>query len=395
MSRFKEGQARPTPESIAAHVLEAAPDAMLIVDREGNIVVANRQAESMFGYERAQMIGRHVEMLIPQRFRARHRSSMAAYFEAPHVRTMGTGLGLFGLRRDRTEFPVDIRLSPLVADGQTYVTAAVRELAPERQEAALGQWLAAIVASSDDAIIGKNLDGTITSWNAGAERIFGYSQSEAIGRPVTMLIPPGAGSEESEILARLRRGEHIDHYETKRRRKDGSIIDVSLTVSPVRTPQGEIIGASKIARDITTRKLGEQAIRAHALSRPIVMGIVRELLGQGYVPARGLTLLGRHLAGELPRRTIEEYAEALGTVGLGSLALRRVEGANYVFEGSDLIERAPSRASQPTCHLTLGFLEGAVEAIEAAPALGTEMRCQSLGHDACVFIVRARPRATP
>ena len=122
--------------------------------------------------------------------------------------------------------------------------------------------LAAIVASSDDAIISKTLDGVIVSWNEGAQRIFGYAPHEIIGKPVTVLIPPEHLAEEPGILARIRRGERIDHYQTVRTRKDGSRLYVSLTVSPIRNALGEIVGASKIARDITLQKRAEEALKA-------------------------------------------------------------------------------------------------------------------------------------
>jgi PAS domain S-box-containing protein len=118
--------------------------------------------------------------------------------------------------------------------------------------------LAAIIEGSEDAIISKNLDGIITSWNGGAERLFGYKAEEVIGRPVTVLIPPERHDEEPGILARIRRGERIEHYDTVRRRKDGSPIDISLTVSPIKDAEGKIVGASKIARDISERKQAEQ-----------------------------------------------------------------------------------------------------------------------------------------
>jgi len=121
--------------------------------------------------------------------------------------------------------------------------------------------LATIVESSDDAIVSKNLDGIILTWNRGAERIFGYTAKEVVGKPVTVLMPPERFDEEPGILARLRRGERIEHYETVRRRKDGTLIDVSLTVSPVKDASGRIIGASKIARDITEKKRAEAALR--------------------------------------------------------------------------------------------------------------------------------------
>ena len=115
-------------------------------------------------------------------------------------------------------------------------------------------WLSAIIESAEDAIISKTLDGIITSWNKGAERIFGYTADEVIGKPVTILIPEGHENEEPTILARLRAGDRIEHYETVRVRKDGKFIDISLTVSPIRGPKGEIVGASKIARDITEQR---------------------------------------------------------------------------------------------------------------------------------------------
>jgi PAS domain S-box-containing protein len=131
---------------------------------------------------------------------------------------------------------------------------------PKQAEEVTGL-LAAIVASSDDAIISKNLDGIITSWNKSAERIFGYTPEEAIGHHITLIIPSERHAEESDILARLRRGERVDHFYTVRRRKDGTLLDVSLTISPVRDSSGRVIGASKVARDITAQKQAERALR--------------------------------------------------------------------------------------------------------------------------------------
>jgi PAS domain S-box-containing protein len=139
-------------------------------------------------------------------------------------------------------------------------------LPPEQIEAALREseqrlrWLASIIDSSDDAIVSKNLDGVITSWNGGAERIFGYSASEAIGQPITLVIPQDRQGEEREILTRIRRGERVDHFETIRQRKNGVLIVVSLTISPVKDAGGRIVGASKIARDITEQKKNQELI---------------------------------------------------------------------------------------------------------------------------------------
>ena len=149
------------------------------------------------------------------------------------------------------------------ATGKIYAVGGISTDITERKRMeAASSSLAAIVESSDDAIISKTLEGIVTSWNAGAENIFGYSADEMIGQPVSLLIPPGSRDEEPDILARIQRGESIDHYETTRIRKDGTPIHVSLTVSPLRHASGKIVGASKIARDISERKRADEKLQA-------------------------------------------------------------------------------------------------------------------------------------
>jgi PAS domain S-box-containing protein len=136
-----------------------------------------------------------------------------------------------------------------------------RSIPGNRKPGDASRWLAAIVDSSDDAILSKDLNGIITSWNSGAARIFGYTADEVIGQPVTILMPPERFNEEPGILERIRRGERVEHYETVRRRKDGVLLDISLTVSPIKDADGRVIGASKIARDISEKKRAEAALR--------------------------------------------------------------------------------------------------------------------------------------
>lgn len=125
-------------------------------------------------------------------------------------------------------------------------------------------WLAAIVQSSHDAIIGESLDGIITSWNPSAERVFGYTAAEVIGRPITLLAPAGLRDEQTQMLQQLRAGEYVDDFETTRVRKDGAVIDVSLTISPIRDPSGKIIGLSKVVRDVTDANKNGNAMLRHA-----------------------------------------------------------------------------------------------------------------------------------
>jgi PAS domain S-box-containing protein len=152
-------------------------------------------------------------------------------------------------------FPVRGSSGAIVAYGTVTRNLSEGKLADERS-----QWLGSIVESSDDAVVSKNLDGIIASWNKGAERVFGYTAQEAIGRPITIVIPEDRQNEEVEILSRIRRGERIDHFETIRRRKDGTLFPISLTVSPVKNAEGRIIGASKIARDVTEQKQSREQI---------------------------------------------------------------------------------------------------------------------------------------
>src|SRR6202171_4607747 len=180
------------------------------------------------------------------------------------------GMEAIAERPDGTRVPFIPYPSPLF-DASGALIGAVNTLVDitERYEAeqrireseARYRGIAAIVESSEDAVVTKDLNGVITSWNHGATRLFGYKAEEVIGKPITILIPAERHDEEPSILARIRSGERIDHYETVRRRKDGSTIDISLTVSPVRNPKGKIIGASKIARDITERRRSEEQQR--------------------------------------------------------------------------------------------------------------------------------------
>ena len=260
-------------------VVEAAPNAMVMIDRQGVIALVNAEAEAIFGYERAEILGQSVDILLPDRFRQGHPHHRAAYFTAPSRRAMGAGRDLYARRKDGSEFPVEIGLNPITTDEGTMVLSVIVDIT-ERQQAAerLHETLmlqAAIVASSADAIVSETLSGVITSWNPGAERMFGYTENEVIGRTVfDLVVPPEFRAELQEKLDQIRADGQVKYFDTKRRRKDGHLIDVAITLSPLRDRAESLIGLSVVKREISSLKRQEERFRTVVESAPTAIIMV-------------------------------------------------------------------------------------------------------------------------
>ena len=253
-----------------AKVVDSSDDAIVSKDLNGIIKSWNRAAEQMFGYTAEEAVGRSIRMIIPADRQSEEDQVLAKIRAGERVAHFET----IRQRKDGTLIPISLSVSPVHdANGKVIGASKIaRDISDRKRADVASRRLAAVVASSDDAIVTKDLNGIITSWNPAAERMFGYTAAEAIGKSIRMLIPMHLQSEEDTVLAKIRAGQMIDHYETVRLRKDGALLNISLTVSPIRDDTGTVVGASKIARDVTERTRLLAAAREQA--------VVTEKLGE-------------------------------------------------------------------------------------------------------------------
>ncbi len=239
-------------------IIDTTPECIKIVAPDGTLLFMNPPGLKLIEAAAGEVFGKSIYEVIAPQDRERFRELNERVCRGEKASMQFDIVGLKGTLRHMETHAAPLRH----VDGTTVNLAITRDITVRKRAEQDALLLAAIVDSSDDAIISKNLNGVITSWNKSAERLFGYSAPEAVGKTVAeLLIPDDRQDEEPNILARLRRGERVDHFETVRRRKDGSLLDISLTISPVKDSAGRVIGASKIARDITPRKRAEDALR--------------------------------------------------------------------------------------------------------------------------------------
>jgi len=243
-----------TLEALNRVFLDSALDCIITMDATGRVREFNPASERVFGFTRAEAIGKELaELIIPPRTRERHRQGLAHYLKTGEGPLLGKLIEIEALRRDGAEILVQLAITALEVDGSPIFTAYLRDITERRRAEEANRRLAAIIESFGDAIISKDLNEMITSWNEEAERLFGYTADEIIGKPITTLVPSERHDEELRIIERLRRGERIVRYDTIGCRKNGTLLDISLAVSPIKDESGHVTGVSRIARDITER----------------------------------------------------------------------------------------------------------------------------------------------
>ena len=327
-----------------AAILDSVLDAIVTMDADGRVIELNAAAERTFGYTKAEVIGRALaDLIVPPPLRDAHTAGLARYRATGEGRLLGKLIEITAVRSDGSEIPVELAITAIHSDHAPIFTGVLRDITARKLSDETRARLAAIVDSSDDAIFSATLDDTILTWNAGAERLYGYPASEVIGRSRAFLVPPGKSAELFAAMSeKAARGEAGEPFETQRRRKDGSVIDISLTISPMTDPTGRVTGMSTIARDITSRKKAEaelkrlvdeiqlQRLRVFKATIRTVQDIVNNLLNafqfvrleaEGQLPAEMLTLVDRMIEeAALKLRALgdlETVKEREMTIGLG------------------------------------------------------------------------------
>jgi PAS domain S-box-containing protein len=325
-----------TAQRRLAAIIESSEDAIASKDLEGIITSWNKSAEKLFGYKAEEIIGRPVTLIIPPELHDDEPLILGKIRAGERIEHFQT----VRLHKDGRRIDVSLTVSPIRDNGGKIVGAAkiVRDITRQKKLEDAARRLAAIVESSDDAIASKDMNGIITSWNRSAERLFGYRAEEIIGRPVTVIIPPELHHDEQMILSKIRQGERIDHFETIRVRKNGERVEVSLTISPVKDEDGNVIGAAKIARNITENNKMERALRtteklaaagrmaatvAHEINNPLeavtnLVYLAKRDLGNSERVAEYLEMASRELdrVAHITRQTLGFYRDTSSPVHL-------------------------------------------------------------------------------
>ena len=336
-------------------LITKSPDALFIA-RNSRVAFINSAGLKLFGATAIdQMLGKRVLDLFHADFHEVVRERFASLREDQELPLVEEQI----VRLDGTVRDVEVAAAPFIDSNGPSIQVTLRDITSRNEARETLLYYAALVESSDDAIIGETLDGYVTSWNRGAESVFGYHRSEALAKHISIIIPPERAREESVILEKVRQGQSVEHYETLRQRKDGRLIDISVTISPIRDALGVIIGAAKIARDITSRR---------QLEREILEISDREQRRIGYDIHDGLC---QHLAGiELKSELLEQKLSTLSKTE----AARAGEISQYVREAIAQA-RALARGLSPVTLETDGLVSALRELVLTIEKL-FKVRCQ-------------------
>lgn len=372
----------PQAEALLAAVVGSSDDAIITKTLDGIITSWNASAERIFGYSAPEMIGQSVFRIVPTGRQDEEPTIIERLKKGERVEHFET----VRVRKDGSHIDVSVTISPLRDAAGVIVGASnvARDISDRRRSDEAKFHLAAVIDSSDDAIVTKTLEGIVTSWNPGAARIFGYSEAEMVGTPLMRLIPEDRLSEEAEILRKIRAGERVAHFETIRRRKDGCLIHISATISPIRNGKGDVVAASKVARDVTKLKLAQQEI---AEAKEAAERSTRELDAFSSSVAHDLRAPLRRIDG-FSLALLEDYQDKLDQQGkeflefvresathmgkliddlLGLARMTRVDLRTETVDMSALAHKisAPFIAAEPSRKVELVIAEGMTVAADA------------------------------
>ena len=260
-----------------SEILNAIPQSLIIVNQNGNIVMTNTQTSHLFGYDDSELLEKKIEHLIPERFRHRHIIHRGKYSKNPKTRLSGIGMDLFALKKNGTEFPVEISLAPIQMDTGLFTIASVIDISIRQDLIQKEALIATAMNWSVEAVIAIDLQGRVILWNKGSEKLYGYNEQEIRNKSLKTIVPESKLSEFDNILYKVKHGEHIIQLETQRIHKNGKIIPVSITSSPILSTAGKALGSIGIVRDISRQKKIEEKLK-YVAEHDSLTGLINRVL---------------------------------------------------------------------------------------------------------------------
>ena len=314
-------------------MVEYAPIGILLVDQKGHILHVNPKALEIFGYDETELAGQAMEILLPERFRGAHVHHRSHFMHDPQPRPMGVGRHLYARHKSGREIPVEIGLVPITTAQGAAVLASIVDITAAQTAIEHLARLGAIVEASGEAIIGLDPDGTIQAWNAAATALYGYRPEEVVGQNAVRLVPPDRMEEYRALRERIARGDQVQRLETVRLRKDGRLIQVLLSLSPLHDAEGKLTGLSTITHDVTEqRRLEQDLLHAAELEQKRIAQDLHDSLGQQLLAISFLCNLHKKkiASGAPPDVSEAEYIEAL--VNEAKINLRRLTRGLYAAD---------------------------------------------------------------